>query len=243
MNNTRPSKVLVVEDEKDTREVLYSVFPASDYEVILAAGGREGLKAFFAARPDLVILDVMMPDMSGWTVLDRIREVSETPVIMLTALGGEKDKVRGLRGGADDYVAKPFSTDELVARCEAVLRRSKRADDEEEMYSDALLAIDFRQRAVYVSGQPVQLSPIEYRLLTTLVQNANAVMSSESLEDRAWGLGYGSREGLRVYISNLRKKLQVDTNTPDLIQTVRGFGYKYVARQSNPVAEGVSRLS
>ncbi len=126
MASERPNPtVLVIDDEVDLRSLLQSTLERADYNVVLAAGGQEGLRAFFEARPDLAIVDIIMPDMSGRTVLERIREVSETPVIMLTALGQEADRIKGLKGGADDYVAKPFSPNELVARCEAVLRRTQ----------------------------------------------------------------------------------------------------------------------
>ena len=118
--------VLVIDDESDLRDVLEATLSTGGYSVHLASGGKEGLRTFCEARPDLIILDIIMPDMSGWTVLERIREVSDTPVIMLTALGEERNRIRGPRGGADDYIPKPFSTEELLARCEAVLRRRAR---------------------------------------------------------------------------------------------------------------------
>lgn len=232
MASERPNPtVLVIDDEVDLRSLLQSTLERADYNVVLAAGGQEGLRAFFEARPVLAIVDIIMPDMSGWTVLERIREVSETPVIMLTALGQEADRIKGLKGGADDYVAKPFSPNELVARCEAVLRRTQwakaQADQEVDAYRDSVLQVNFRRREVYVTGEKVDLSPLEYRLLTALVQNPRIVVDPDELEDRAWGVGYGSRESLRVYIGNLRKKLNVSPEVPALIETVRGFGYRY----------------
>ena len=219
--------VLVVDDEQDLRALLEQTLAASGYDVTLANDGRAGIKAFFELRPDLVILDVAMPEMDGWTALARIREIADTPVIMLTAMGEVRDRVAGLKQGADDYVVKPFSPAELVARCDAVLRRGRRPEPEIASYRDSAISVDFDRREAYAGGEKITLSPLEYRLLVALVQNAGRVLDPEFLMDSAWGSGYGSRESLRVYIGALRRKLPTSTEGDGLIETVRGFGYRY----------------
>ena len=219
--------VLVIDDEEHLRSALEATLTEANYRVVLAPEGTAGLRAFFEARPDLVVLDIRMPNMDGRTILDRIREVADTPVIMLTALGDEKDKVLALKGGADDYVEKPFRPAELVARCEAVLRRSRRSAQPEDRYVDGVVQIDYLRQEVVVQGQTVDLSPLEYRLLSALVRNANITVGPDALMNTVWGEGYGSLDSLRVSIGNLRKKLQVDAGTPKLIETVREFGYRY----------------
>ena len=182
------------------------------------------MRAFYEHRPDLVILDIIMPDLSGWSVLERIREVSDTPVIMLTALDQEEFRIQGLTGGADDYLAKPFSTTELVARCDAVLRRAG-PSIQRDVYTDGLLNVDFQKQEVRVGADPVTLTPTEYRLLSLFIKSPGAVLSTDALQNHAWGVGYGSPESLRVYVSNLRKKLGLGDR---VLETVRGFGYRYV---------------
>jgi DNA-binding response OmpR family regulator len=165
--------------------------------------------------------------MDGWALLDRMREVSETPIIMLTALTAEKDTVRGLKDGADDYISKPFRTDELLARCEAVLRRSSGSANRELVYEDAVLKVDFQALEVRLEGRPLALSPQEFKLLATLVRNADRVMSPAKLAEIVWGSESGNRENLRMYISYLRKKLKDGSGRFNIIETIRGFGYRY----------------
>ncbi len=220
-------KILIVDDEKELRDVLATTFEETPYEVILAEDGHAGLRAFYEHRPDLVVLDIIMPDLSGWSVLERIRELSDTPVIMLTALDQEEFRIQGLTGGADDYLAKPFSTTELVARCDAVLRRSG-PSIHRDVYTDGLLNVDFQKQEVRVGADSVTLTPTEYRLLSLLIKSPGAVLSTDALQNHAWGVGYGSPESLRVYVSNLRKKLGLGDGA---LETVRGFGYRYVPPQ------------
>src|SRR5436853_6395785 len=167
------SCVLVVDDESDIRGLVQELLQRAGYDVIEAPDGNEGLKRFHAERPDLVILDVQMPGLDGWGVLERIRELSEVPVIMLTARTDELDKVRGLRAGADDYVTKPFGRQELLARVEAHLRRKPEGAKEPATYADGFVAIDFPQRSVTAGGTPVALTPLEFRLLVAFVRNPN----------------------------------------------------------------------
>ena len=192
-----------------------------------AADGREALRTFHAERPDLVILDVSMPELDGWQTLERIRELSQVPVLMLTAKAAEADRVRGLRGGADDYVAKPFARNELLARVEALLRRAAPRSESPTAYSDALLGVDFVQRTVSVRGEAVSLTPLEYNLLAAFVRHPNQVLGHDQLLELAWGGGGDvSRDQVKLYVGYLRRKLGGDASP---IETVRGFGYRYRA--------------
>src|SRR5919202_3853424 len=163
------ARVLVVDDEQDIRVLLRELLGRADYDVAEAPDGRTALRELFAAPPDLVVLDVTTPELDGWQTLERIRDVSDVPVLMLTARAAELEKVRGLRAGADDYVTKPFGRQELLARVEAVLRRPRRAVSPAELYADAVVEIDFAHAQVRVRGNEIALTPLEFRLLTTFV--------------------------------------------------------------------------
>ncbi len=223
-------RVLVVDDDEDIRSLLVQLFGRAGYEVSEADNGRAGLRSMYAAPPDLVVLDVGMPELDGWQTLERIRDLSDVPVLMLTARTGELEKVRGLRAGADDYVTKPFGRQELLARAEALLRRAdgRRASGESERYVDALIEIDFPQRAVTVGGQPVRLTPLEFRLLSTFVRHPNQVLSHEQVLELVWGgPTAASRDQVKLYVGYLRRKLGP---AADRVETVRGFGYRYRLR-------------
>ena len=226
-------RALIIDDEENICELLGYVLEAAGYSVCTAADGREGLSNFTSWRPDLVLLDVNMPRMNGWKVLERIQEMSDTPVIMLTVLGEEVARVRGLMGGADDYVTKPFSSAELLARVEAVLRRFKAPAKALDVYEDRDIHVDFDRHLVSVRGHSVELSPLEFRLFSALVRNAGVVLSPERLLDLCWNDRAAGPTNVRVYISSLRKKLEEDLTNPRLIQTVREFGYRYVAPRGN----------
>ena len=220
-------KILVIDDEKNVRELLSYILESAGYSLRSASDGYEGLTAFFSWRPDLILLDVLMPKMDGWTLLARIRELSNTPVIMLTALGQEHQKVRGLKSGADDYIAKPFGRDELLARVEAVLRRTDGAQQIEDVYKDEVLQVDFQRHLVFVRGRQIELSPIEFRLLGALIRSASVVLSPDRLLDLCWGERSGGPGNVRVDINYLRRKLEESPSSPVLIETVREFGYRY----------------
>ncbi|MBI4202376.1 MAG: response regulator transcription factor [Chloroflexi bacterium] len=220
------AKILVVDDEESLQVLIQEILRREGYEVALASDGKEGLVAFYGWKPDLVVLDLMMPRMDGWQVLERIREVSETPVIILSALGQKHQVVQGLHEGADDYVIKPFHTDELLARVKAALRKAKPADATD-AYQDSNLTLDFSNHQVYLRGDKVDLSPQEFRLLGALVKYPGQVLTTERLLDQCWGAGEGAGDSLRVYIGYLRKKLQDNPRNPELIETVREFGYRY----------------
>jgi DNA-binding response OmpR family regulator len=175
-----------------------------------------------------VILDVSMPEMDGYQTLDRIRDLSEVPVLMLTARAQELEKVRGLSAGADDYVAKPFGRQELLARVQALLRRSGGRSEVVETYADDFVQIDFGQRRIVVEGRDVQLTPLEFKLLAAFVQNPNQVLSRDQLLELVWGDPYGvSGDQVKLYVGYLRKKLVPAAPETSPIETVRGFGYRY----------------
>ena len=192
--------------------------------------GKTGCATFTRRVPTWCCLDVAMPVMDGWQVLERLREVSDVPVVMLTSAAQERDKVKGLKSGADDYITKPFSKDELLARVEAALRRSRTssAPSESNSYRDSEVAIDFPRHEVVVKGEPVDLSPTEFRLLAALTRHEGHVLSQNQILDQVWGEEYAeSIEVVRLYVGYLRRKIERDPGNPTLIENVRGFGYRY----------------
>jgi two-component system KDP operon response regulator KdpE len=223
------AKILVIDDNSRDRRLLRDALEAEGYEVEEAAGGTEGLRALFTSRPDLVVLDVLMPSMDGWTVCQRIREITDVPVIMLTALNQPEEEVKGLELGADDFVSKPLSPRQLVARVRAVLRRTRApiATQDDFVYEDRALRIDVAHHQVWLEGEPVELSPTEFRLLVALAEGAGRVQPSASLLRQVWGPEYvDDVDFLRIYIWRLRKKLELDPEQPIRILTERGFGYR-----------------
>ena len=219
-------RILIGEDEQDIRLILRVLLDRAGYEPIEASNGHEVLRNLHIHRPDLVILDVGMPVLDGWQTLSRIREVSDVPVLMLTAAVGELDRVRGLRGGADDYVPKPFGSQELLARVEALLRRAGGTTRINDGYADDHIAVDFQQRRVTAGDVEVSLTPLEYRLLAALVSHPGQILSHEQLIERVWGDHDVGRDRLKLYVSYLRRKL-AEAGTPPVIESVRGFGYRY----------------
>jgi DNA-binding response OmpR family regulator len=225
-NAGKKGRVLVVDDDEDIRALVRELLQRAGFEVVEEANGRAALRVFHSARPDLVVLDVAMPELSGWETLERIRDLSDVPVLMLTAKDAAADRVRGLRSGADDYVTKPFTRDELLARVEALLRRAKPREEPMGSYADGLLAVDFAQRTVSVHGQEVSLTPLEYNLLAAFVRHPNQVLSHDQLLELAWGgSGESSRDQVKLYVGYLRRKLGAQGDSP--VETVRGFGYRY----------------
>ncbi|MFH1484752.1 MAG: response regulator transcription factor [Chloroflexota bacterium] len=222
-------KILVVDDEPSVTELLKEVLEDAGYTVFGFLDGLEGLKAFFRCQPDLAIIDIMMPRMDGWELCSRIREVSDVPVLFLSAKGQEMDKVRGLALGADDYITKPVGNKELVARVESALRRARMPTvvEQRESYSDEALTIDFLKREVYARGQSVSLTPLEYRLLGCLVRSEGRALSLDELLNAVWGPEDYSPELVKWHIGHLRKKIEEDSSNPKLVVTVRGVGYRY----------------
>ena len=217
--------ILVIEDDPDIRSLVVALVERAGIRAREAADGRAGVRAFFEQRPDLVVLDVGLPELDGWQVLERIRDLSEIPVLMLTAEGEQAQKVRGLEGGADDYVTKPFGHEELVARINVLLRRGGRDGDAEETFDDGTVTIDGAARRAAVDGQELALTPTEFRLLAFLMRNRNQVVSQLQLLEEVWGNGDADPKQVRLYVSYLRRKLNEAGVDP--IETVRGFGYRY----------------
>jgi DNA-binding response OmpR family regulator len=236
-NGMKRSRVLVVDDDADIRGLLRQLLERAGYAVVEAVDGREGLRVLYSSSPDLVLLDVSMPELDGWQTLERIRDLSDVPVVMLTARTAELEKVRGLKAGADDYVAKPFGRQELLARVEALLRRAGSREERPETYADELVTIDFAQREVRVAGTKVSLTPLEFKLLATFVRNPNQVLSSEQLLDLVWGDATGGSRGrTKLYVGYLRQKLEAAAPGAAPIETVRGFGYRYRPPDGLPAA-------
>jgi DNA-binding response OmpR family regulator len=224
------ARILVVDDD-DIRGLLRELLVRAGYDVVEAADGLTSLRSLYSSPPSLVILDVAMPAMDGWETLARIRDLTDVPVLMLTARATELDKVRGLKAGADDYVTKPFGRQELLARTAALLRRAGHRADAVEAYADSDLTIDVLRREVRVSGRAVILTPLEFRLLAELVRHPNIVLSHEQLLELVWGDDRAvSRDQVKLYVGYLRRKLGPQAT---LIETVRGFGYRYRARRPN----------
>ncbi|NWJ47865.1 MAG: response regulator transcription factor [Chloroflexi bacterium] len=229
MNQT----ILVVDDEQKLVELLRTILEKENYLVLEAHNGYEAIEKVRSDLPDLVLLDVMMPEMDGFEALKEIRQASNTPVIMLTVQATEADKVRGLELGADDYVAKPFDHRELLSRVKAVMRRAamppsiSRSDGLIKV--DEIFSIDFDKREVIVRGESQKLRPTEYRLLYHMVSNAGRLLSHESLLTKVWGREYRDDEQLlRLYITYLRQKIEQDPSHPKYILNERGLGYRFV---------------
>ena len=221
-------KILVVDDEPRVVRLVTEVLRAMGYQVVAAASGRSGIEMVALEQPDLVLLDILLPQgPDGYEVCRRIREFSEVPVIMLTARAQESDMLRGFDMGADDYLTKPFSAKELVARVKAVLRRSRRPGETlSTLLTCGDLEIDFARRTVRAHGEQVQLTRTEYSLLRQLALNANKVMLHRELLAEVWGPEYlDDVDYLRAYIRYLRRKLEADPSAPQLIVTAPGIGY------------------
>lgn len=228
-------RVLVVEDEPAIADAIAYALEMEGYEALTAATGREGIQRAMRDSPALVLLDVMLPESSGLDVCREIRAKSDVPIIMLTARDGEADKVAGLELGADDYVTKPFSMRELMARVRAHIRRATRAGNlagENEVLQSGGVALDVDAHVVTVDGELVELRPKEFDLLESLMLRSDRLATREALIDEVWGPSYfGDTKTLDVHIKRLRKKLEPDPKNPVLITTVRGLGYKFVGRR------------
>jgi two-component system KDP operon response regulator KdpE len=225
------TRLLIIDDDLTLVNALKLYLTKAGYLVITAGNGLEGLQALYNERPDLVVLDIMMPKMDGWEVCKRIREMSDVPIIMLTARDQETDRVMGLKMGADDYVAKPFSLKELEARLEAVLRRTRMPPPSRGrvLYSDDYLTIDSERWEVRRAGQLVELTPTELRLLLVLSENAGRVLTHQQLLEQVWGPEYVEEtDYTKLFIWRLRQKIEADPANPRYIQTERGLGYRFV---------------
>jgi two-component system KDP operon response regulator KdpE len=224
-------RILVVDDEERMVRFIRLNLEHDGYLVSEAFNGKQAIQKLREALPDLILLDVMMPDLDGFEVLEMVREISNVPIIMLTAKGEEDDRIKGLEKGADDYVTKPFSPRELVSRVKAVLRRTEGATGSMHglIEIDDRLKIDFDKREVWLEGKIVKLRPTEYKLLFHLVQNAGWVLSHDQLLTNVWGYEYRDEPHyVRLYINYLRQKLEKDAANPKYILTERGVGYRFL---------------
>jgi DNA-binding response OmpR family regulator len=223
------TEVLIIDDDDQLAEAVELFLMKSGYQIRRARNGQEGLRQVYHRRPDLILLDIMMPKLDGWEVCSRIREVSDVPIVMLTARGQEMERVRGLKLGADDYVTKPFSLVELDARIEAILRRSNGADGESNVvYDDGRLVIDPESGQVRHAGEPLDLTATEKRMLFYFAANAGRVLSHDQLLEEVWGPEYvGSDDYVKLYVWRIRQKVEADPSNPEYLLTERGMGYRF----------------
>jgi len=225
--------ILIVDDEPAFVRLITNVLSREGYDVMGAGDGQEALRLLYTSKPELVLLDVMMPKMDGWQTCTRIREVSDVPIVMLTGRQtSEADIVRGLEYGADDYLIKPVGNKELVARVKAILRRSELppsvSEKPEDRYTDEYLTMDIMERKVLVNGERVRLTPIEFRLFAFLVENAGRILTHKQLLEKVWGWEYvDDLDYVRIYISHLRQKIEQDASKPRYIMTEPGVGYYF----------------
>ncbi len=231
MGAVQGARILVVDDDADVRGLVRELLERAGAAVTEAADGREALRLLYDVRPDVIVLDVTMPELDGWQTLERIRDLTEVPVLMLTARDTELEKVRGLQAGADDYVTKPFGRQELLARVEVMLRRAASMPAwgaDRETYSDGAVSVDVASAQVHVGDRRVQLTPLEFRLLVTFLRNPAQVLSRDQLLELVWGAAAAVHPSqVKVTVSYLRRKLGDDA----LIETVRGFGYRWRHRR------------
>jgi DNA-binding response OmpR family regulator len=226
-------KILVVDDELAQLRLTEQILAGKGYEVIKASSGQQAVRLFYERKPDLVLLDVMMPEIDGWQTCRLIREVSDVPIIMLTGKRcSEDDIVRGLECGADEYLVKPVGNRELSARVRAVLRRAEspsgRNDRQKVLFSDDYLTVDVAERKVTVNGQKLKLTPREFRLLSLLVENPDRVLSHRQVLEKVWGWEYiDDVDYVRIYISHLRQKIEPEPSRPRYILTEPGVGYSF----------------
>lgn len=231
-----PKLILIVDDESRMRRFIRMNMELEGYQVVEADNGLKALNQIRQHNPDLIIMDVMMPEMDGFETLRLVREISTVPVVLLTVKSDEEDKTRGLDLGADDYVTKPFSPRELSSRVGAVLRRASwpAPPPRTVLRIDKHLSVDFNRHQVIVDGERVELRPTEYRLLNHLIQNAGWVVPHDTLLAKVWGYEYRDETHyLRLYINYLRKKIEEDPANPKYILTERGVGYRFVDFRNN----------
>jgi two-component system KDP operon response regulator KdpE len=219
-------RILLIDDDPTLLKLLGQYLRESHFEVYEASTGKEGLRLAYSERPDLVLLDVMLPGMDGWEVCARLREMTDVPIIMLTAKTTESDKLRGFRLGVDDYVTKPFSFAELVARIQAVLNRLKLSDERAGILVHGDIVLDLNKFQAMIGGQFLELTPTEFRLLETLVRHKGGVVSDEELMRDVWGYERNDPSLVRRYILLLRRKMERVSPNSVWVRTVRGFGYR-----------------
>ncbi|HET7081027.1 MAG TPA: response regulator transcription factor [Chloroflexia bacterium] len=226
--------ILVVEDEAGLRDLIQLWLERAGYECHTAGSGRAALRLFYDTHPDLILLDLALPEMDGWQLCERIREVSQVPIIMVTARAEEPAKVRGLQMGADDYVTKPFGFPELLARVQAVLRRAAASRPEREVYHQGDLILDPQAHRAMLGGADLKLTPTEYRLLAFLMQHSGQLLTHRQILEGVWGPAYADDlDSLRIYIRNLRRKLEAGSGAR-YIATEHGLGYRFLKTAPAP---------
>jgi DNA-binding response OmpR family regulator len=233
------AKILVIEDDVEFLNLTQTWLQNAGYEVITAQDGSEGLRRIYSGRPNLVLLDANIPKMDGWEVCRRIRDMSDIPVLMVTVNGQKADRLKGFVLGADDYITKPVDFPELIARVQAVLRRSNSATPDEgpSTFHNGEIEVEWRSRQVWIRGKRVKLSPIEYKILACLIKNRGWIVTHEQLLEKAWGPNYiGDKSFVKLYIRYLRQKIEENPRNPRFILTERGVGYHFAVQpeeQSN----------
>jgi len=228
MDTGKKELVLIVEDEKKISDIVKAYLDNEGFRIRVAENGSSALK-LLKEHPDLIILDLMLPDMAGEELCSMIRETSEVPIIMLTAKSGEEDRVRGLGIGADDYVVKPFSPKELVARVKAHLRRAGRTKKNQLSYNSGRLTVDLDRHEVQLAGNSLQLTLTEFRILTSLAENHGRILSRNQIVNSVQGFDFeGYDRTIDAHVKNLRHKVEKDSKSPEFIQTVYGVGYKFI---------------
>lgn len=226
-------KILLIDDDVEFSKMTQMWLQNAGYEVLTAEDGVEGLRRVYSSRPNLVLLDGVIPKMDGWEVCRRIRDMSDIPVMMVTVKGQKADRLKGFVSGADDYITKPVDLSELVARVQAVLRRagSDAQNDEQTAFHNGEIEVEWRSRQVWVRGEKVKLSPTEYKILACLIKNRGWIVTHEQLLEKAWGPNYiGDKSFVKLYIRYLRQKIEADPHNPRLILTERGVGYHFAAQ-------------
>ncbi|MBN1993626.1 MAG: response regulator transcription factor [Anaerolineae bacterium] len=230
------TSVLIIDDDKLLCDAFQLMLNKAGFEVEIAYDGREGLRKAYSFNPDVILLDIMLPTLDGWQICERLREMSEVPIIMLTALDTQEGVVKGLDLGADDYIVKPVTADELAARIRAVLRRISRSPQPDDngggghrgIFTQGDLTIDFERYEVTVDDERVDLTPTEFRLLSVLARHKGRVLPHQFLLAEVWGPEYSEDiDSLRLYVSYLRRKLEKDKSKPSLIQNEWGIGYRF----------------
>ena len=226
MNNTT---ILIVEDDKTIQNFLKATLKTQNYNYIIAETGLSGLSLFYANRPDLVLLDLGLPDIEGIEVLKQIRQNSSIPIIVVSARSSETEKVMALDYGSDDYVTKPFNAAELLARIRAALRHCLKEKVSEPIFELDYLKVDFERRHVWVKDQEIHLTPIEYKMLVLLITNRGKVLTHHFIQENVWGYETtDDYQSLRVFMANIRRKIEIDSSSPHFIITEVGVGYRFV---------------
>lgn len=234
---TIKGKVLQIEDDVEFAKLTKIWLQNAGYEVSTAEDGVEGLRRVYSSRPNLILLDAVIPKMDGWEVCRRIREMCDIPIVMVTVRGQKDDRLKGFVLGADDYITKPVDFPELIARIQAVMRRTTSETQNLELstFHNDEIEVEWRSRQVWVRGKQVKLSPTEFRILACLIKNRGWIVTHEQLLEKAWGPNYiGDKSFVKLYIRYLRKKIEADPHHPHLILTERGIGYHFAIQSDEP---------